>query len=181
MDISLYLNTLFLSTILLIILSFIYVDSINRIIKDNYKWLLFFIILHLVLIIPFHNNYFYGLEYEDAYIYNAFARYLLYVTHYVEVDPYLTYCCEMCPLSNCELDVTYSGHLIGFPTFVYLINRIFGFNVNNIVYVNIVFSSITVLFVYIITQILIKESIYAKLVALIFSIAPIINVFHSSS
>ena len=64
---------------------------------------------------PFDNRVFSGLEYEDAFICNAAARFNLYEkTTALPAEPFLTASCSDGSLIACNAYSIYSGHVIGY-------------------------------------------------------------------
>ncbi len=145
----------------------------------NYKLILMLLGIAILAKLPLFGHYFFGLEYEDAYIYNAFARALLYIQH-LSATPFLTQGCLFGNLSNCYLSGTYSGHLITFPAIVYLIFRLIGYSPYTILYISLICSLLSVILIFLISKILINDNNYATITAGIFALTPIINVFHTS-
>jgi len=145
----------------------------------NYKLILILLGIAILAKFPLFGHYFFGLEYEDAYIYNAFARALLYIQH-LPATPFLTQGCLFGSLRNCYLSGTYSGHLITFPAIVYSIFRLIGYSPYTILYINLICSLLSVILIFLIAKILINDNSYAAITAGIFALTPIINVFHTS-
>jgi hypothetical protein len=120
------------------------------------------------------------LEYEDAYVYNGFSRLLLYNQDF-GVEPFLTKGCMVGSLSNCLLLGTYSGHLIGFPSVVFLLFKLFGYHQHAICMVSFVSSLFSIVLVFLISTTLIGDRFFAFMSALVYSLTPIMSVFHASS
>ena len=86
------------------------------------------ILLCLVLTLLFKYNYgthFYGLEYEDAYVFSFCARQFLY-----DIFPtsFLIDAVSVGSLTEPMLTSTYGGHFIMYPTFLSLFTNIFGWS-----------------------------------------------------
>jgi len=129
---------------------------------------------------PLHSQFFYGLEYEDAYIFNASSRQLNYSAN-PGPHPFLTSSCSVGSLVDCQINGTYSGHLIGFPAVTSFAHRIFGFNPNSISFINLLASLLSTALVFLISQKLLSNTIFGLASVAVFSSTPVINVFHTSS
>jgi hypothetical protein len=134
----------------------------------------------MILKFPFYTGFFNGLEYEDTYIYNASARYSSYNQDSF-IDPFLTKSCSSGPLNNCEKSVTYSGHVIGYPSVILFFTNIFGYHPNLINYMAIFFSTINTVFLYIIAFKILKDNKFPLLVTFLYSSIPIFNLFSTTA
>ena len=65
-----------------------------------------------------------GLEYEDAYIHQAAAKYQVFNNS--STNGFYTDVCAAGSLRNCTVHVTYGTHLIGFSTLLSSVYRVFG-------------------------------------------------------
>lgn len=97
--------------------------------------LLIYIGLRL-LFIPFP---FWGLEYEDSYIFNVTGRLLnsSYDHNYIS---YLTQCCIDGSIDDCNKHATYGGHFLAFPYTLSIVNKFVGYSHYNIFSLNLFFS-----------------------------------------
>jgi len=99
------------------------------------------IVLKLTLfIMPF-----YGLEYEDAFIFTDVGR-SININYDFSSQPYQTNVCEVGSLKNCETYATYGGHFIVFPLLIALINKLVGYSTLNVLWLNALLS-LLVLFI----------------------------------
>lgn len=88
---------------------------------------------------------FWGLEYEDSFIYNDTGRFLSFKYDYDSM-PFL---CQSCLDGNyiyCNQYGSYGGHFLTLPILLNFINLIFGYNYSNIFIFNFTFSIFTILF-----------------------------------
>jgi hypothetical protein len=81
--------------------------------------------------LPPDGQFFHGLEYEDSYVYSVVAKAMALGVSGPQNGSYLTSVCSIGSLLQCAAYETYSGHYIGFPFVVSLINRLLGFSVYN--------------------------------------------------
>ena len=143
--------------------------------------IIFLLILNVLLKYPASNQFFNGLEYEDAYVYNATARFLSEHNDNNNYRSFLTTCCIWGNLTNCQMSATYSGHVIGFPYILYLLNRILGFNPLTANIVSLFLSCISVITLFLLSFIIISDIKYSIICCLIYILTPIFNVFSSTT
>ena len=175
-----YLNIfIFWTAIVASLASFISIPTFRKQFTSSYKEIGILIIIAFIAKYPLFHNYFFGLENEDSYVYNACARSYQYVQDF-SVDPFFTKCCSVGSLSDCQSSSTYSGHLITFSSIVYFFFLIFGYSTFVILYINLFFSIISVIFIYLLANNLLNSKSYSVIVSLIFSLTPIMNVIHTS-
>ncbi len=153
---------------------------IVQIIKTHWKWIIVILILNCLFKFPFNTPFFHGLEYEDAYVYKASARFIEYKKDY-SVDPFLTTSCTFGSLKNCQFSGTYSGHVIGYPVIVSLLQYIVGDHPDIANYLSLFFSILSVLILFLVAQLIFNNKIYSALSCLIFISVPVFNIFSSSS
>jgi hypothetical protein len=171
---------LFLISLILFLIVIFRIRSFRNSILSNYKWILIIMIVAFVSKFPLDSNYFFGLGYEDSYIYNSYARLLLYNKNF-EIDPFLTQACCVGPLSNCQGFVTYSGHLIGFPSVIFLLFKLLGYSKYTICIFNFICSLFSILLIFLISKKIIPNKSFAFISSLLYAITPIMGVFHTSS
>lgn len=150
-------------------------------ILSNYKYYLITIIaLNIFLKFSFLNNTFNGLEYEDAYVYNATARYYLSNINN-ELNSFITDCCILGSLKDCWVSGTFSGHVIGYPFLIYLLSKLYGYNpiIANII--SYLFSCFTGATIFILSFYIINDIYYAISSSVVFSCIPIFNVYSATS
>ena len=131
------------------------------------------ILLCLVLTLLFKYNYgthFYGLEYEDAYVFSFCARQFLY-----DIFPtsFLIDAVSVGSLTEPMLTSTYGGHFIMYPTFLSLFTNIFGWSPTILSIAN---TSIA-FFILLILSILPKNQENWFILPVLYCCAPIINLF----
>jgi hypothetical protein len=84
----------------------------------------------LLLRLPFRSPRFYGLEYEDSYVYVSAAR-LIALHGHVPPDPplsaYLVTGCAMGSLEACQERTAFSGHYLGYPALLAMIVSLIGY------------------------------------------------------
>lgn len=85
---------------------------------------------------------FWGLEYEDAYSFSAYARQLSFG---ITSDSLRLQCVDIGSLLDPQSLGTYGGHYITYPIFLYLFTSIFGFSITSISLVNSVISLLSLL------------------------------------
>ena len=175
-----YLNILlFWFTVFTAMFCFTNISYFKENFTTSYKEIATLIIIALIAKYPFFQNYFFGLEYEDSYVYDAVARSFLYFQDF-SVDPYLTKGCTIGSLNDCQIISTYSGHLITFPSIIYFVFLIFGYSPYTILYINLFFSVTSVILIFQLSKILLNNKTFPFIVSLIYSLTPIMNVFHTS-
>ena len=131
------------------------------------------ILLCLVLTLLFKYNYgthFYGLEYEDAYVFSFCARQFLY-----DIFPtsFLIDAVSVGSLTEPMLTSTYGGHFIMYPTFLSLFTNIFGWSPTILSIAN---TSIA-FFILLILSILPKNQENWFILPVLYCCAPIIHLF----
>src|SRR6266436_4804929 len=77
---------------------------LTQALRENWKTLVFIILLAFVWRIPFEGHFFYGLEYEDSYIYPVAARYLASNTPLTDpaTSRFLTTVCAVGSWASCR-------------------------------------------------------------------------------
>lgn len=88
----------------------------------------------LIFIYPF-----FGLEYEDAFIFTDVGR-ALSIRNGLNSLSYQTETCAVGSLNECQFSMTYGGHFIPFPLLVSFVDRIFGYSPHNIFWINSILS-----------------------------------------
>lgn len=116
------------------------------------KWLPLGLILLVTLLwrLPFEGHFFYGLEYEDSYIYSVSARYLESGTRSCSPGNscYLTTVCAVGNWTSCEVNETSSGHFLGYPFMIAIASRVFGYSPAMTSYLSLIASMVAVLFIF---------------------------------
>lgn len=156
-------------------------EETRDILRRRFVWVLAAIALAGVLKYPFDGKIFSGLEYEDAFIYNAAARFSLGDSVSLPVQPLLTASCSIGSLAACKEYSTYSGHVIGYSAFIAGAIKLFGYQPELANFVSFV-ASILCAGVLFITALLISNSIrYSTIAVLIFVLLPFQNLFATAS
>ncbi|MGA8489683.1 MAG: hypothetical protein WB711_04625 [Terriglobales bacterium] len=97
---------------------------------NNWRWLGLILLVTLLWRLPFDGHWFFGLEYEDSYIYSVSARYVNSGT--IMCSPgnscYLTTVCAVGNQNSCRLSETSSGHFLGYPLVIAIASRVFGYS-----------------------------------------------------
>lgn len=139
----------------------------------------FFLVLLFSIGITFLFKYsfqfhFFGLEYEDSYIFNFSARQLFEKIYPIS---FLTDGISVGSLSNPILTVTYGGHFITYPVFISWAYHVFGYNIHIPSYVNTFIEFLIILTLSISFKKVFGFNKYWFLPGIIFSLAPAMNVF----
>lgn len=143
----------------------------------NFKELLFIIVfsvgITLVFKFPF-SHHFFGLEYEDSYIFNFSARQL-----YKGIYPvsFLTDGISIGSLTNPYMTTTYGGHFIAYPVFLSWFYHIFGYNIYIPSFLNTFIEFLTVFSLSISFKKVFGIQQFWFVPGLIYSIAPAMNLF----
>lgn len=145
--------------------------------REN-KLLTLIIILCIAIRLLFFEFPFWGLEYEDSFIYNDSARLLGY-SHDLQNNPFKTQSCIDGTFLNCYQHVSFGGHLITFPFIIHLWTKIFTYNYLNIFFVNFLFS-ILLVFSVIKWNKLRKKKINILIFISLLVITPYVSIFHTS-
>ena len=143
----------------------------------DWKKLVFAVLATLLFKTPLFIEPFFGLEYEDSYIFNVVARQF---ANNVFTDSYFTESIVLGSLSDPILYGTYSGHYVFFSVFCSWIIRIVGYSPSLISYIN---AGITFLILLILIDFSNQLKLNSKswwVIPSIFLISPIINVFGST-
>jgi len=123
---------------------------------------------------PFH-----GLEYEDAFIFSDAARFVLYDYNW-HVEPFQTKSCIQGSIAHCNQFGTFGGHYMVFPLIVSLVNKIMGFSVKNIFYVNFISSMLVLIFFINILKKIEIGKIGMMVTVMLFVTTPFLNIFNTS-
>ena len=122
-------------------------EKINLFLTNSRFGAIYFtlVLLSLLLKLLFFIYPFFGLEYEDAFIFTDVGR-ALSIRNGLNSLPYQTETCAVGSLNECQFSMTYGGHFIPFPLLASFVDRFFGYNPFNIFWVNTVLS-LLVLFI----------------------------------
>ena len=157
-------------------------NEISReVLRKRLVWILASVAIAALLKYPFDGQIFSGLEYEDAYIYNAAARFFLTNSTLLHTQTLLTTSCSIGSLAGCKEYSTYSGHVIGYSATIVGAGKLFGYQPELANFVSF-FASVLCAGVLFITALLIRDSIlYAAIAVLIFVLLPFQNLFATAS
>ena len=123
---------------------------------------------------------FFGLEYEDSYIYTDAGRSLNYQYDW-SYQPLSVNSCVIGSISDCTSNSTYSGHLILFPLLISLGNHFLGYSPYNGLYCNFLLSFILILLVYKVVILVHPFEIMRTYIPLLLLVStPFINLFNTS-
>ena len=150
---------------------------LTRVLKSKNR-LMLSIIVCLALTVLFKFDFgitFFGLEYEDAYSFSAFAR---QINHKIYPSSFRIDCISIGSLNNPQEVVTYGGHFISYSTFISIFTQLFGFSPQIVSCINSLISFIILLILSSITSS--KYKYWWILIPVIYCIAPIINVFNNA-
>ena len=158
-----------------VLIIFLFILFIHALIRDSksiqkpYERILFCLLLTLL----FKYNYgisFYGLEYEDAYVFSFCTRQFLYN---IFPSSFLIDAVSVGSLTEPMFTSTYGGHFIMYPTYLSLFTNIFGWSPTILSIAN---TSIA-FFILLILSILPKNQKYWFIPPVLYCCAPIINLF----
>lgn len=107
--------------------------------SKNKLFIISLICLFIVLRIIFIFHPFWGLEYEDSFIYNDTARYLSFDYDYKSM-PFKCQSCIDGSYRNCYSYGSFGGHFLTLPFIVAFFNFLFSYNYYNIFILNFIFS-----------------------------------------
>jgi len=175
-----YLNLLLITAIFLMVYYILINKRAKIFVGKYYLVFILIIILSLIYKLPFDFTFFQGLEYEDSYLANSVSRYLMYNRNNTEPF-YLATTCGIGALNNCIANSTHSGNLIGLSTIVWSINELLGYNIKNIAIVNLVFSIISTVSIFLISYKINKSYLFGLIASIVFITTPVLNSFHTSS
>ena len=131
----------------------------------------------LTLLFKFSLRHFFGIEYEDAFIYNLSAKLL-----YNKIYPisFLTDGIILGSINAPNITATYSSHFITFPTLISWVYAITGYNIYIPNFINVFLEFLTILTLSISAKKIFNAGKYWFVFPTIYCLAPIINIFGSS-
>src|SRR5437867_2469758 len=148
--------------------------------RQHLTQILILLVLSLLCVLPSNGKHFMGLEYEDAYIFTANSRYLLF-NHDFSVDPLQTHTCVLGSMSECSSEATYGGHFLALPSLAYLTHRLLGYHPYAVCSINLVASLISVLVLYFLCLLLTRDRACSLVASLLYATCPAMAVFHTSA
>lgn len=151
---------------------------LTQALRRNWKSLSLIIILAFVWRLPFDGHFFYGLEYEDSYIYPVAAHYLAFNTPHAEptTSPFVTTVCAVGNWNSCRNPEPSSGHFIGYPFIIAVVAKVFGYTPTTANAISVAASLIVVVSVFLAGKLIDPVGISGVAGALIFAITPIFAV-----
>ncbi|MGA9787997.1 MAG: hypothetical protein WBQ40_15520 [Candidatus Sulfotelmatobacter sp.] len=143
---------------------------LTQALKENWKSLALIILLAFMWRLPFDGHFFYGLEYEDSYIYPVAARYLASNIPHAEpiASPYLTTVCAVGNWNSCRNPEISSGHFIGYPFIIAVVAKVLGYTPTTASAISVAASLIAVVSVFLVGKLLDPSGISGLAVALFF-------------
>lgn len=159
----------------IVLIIFLFLLFIHEIIGDLKSIERFYkrILLCLILTLIFKYNYgiqFYGLEYEDAYVFSFCARQFLYN---IFPNSFLIDAVSVGSLTEPVLISTYGGHFIMYPTFLSLFTNVFGWSPTILSVANTIIAFLILL----ILSVIPKNSKCWFIPPVLYCCAPVINLF----
>jgi hypothetical protein len=140
----------------------------------------FLIFLFVVTRLLFIEYPFWGLEYEDSFIYTDTGRFMGYNYDFNSM-PFKCQSCLDGSYLNCYQYGSYGGHLLTIPFLLTGINSIFGFYHSNIFILNLLFSVFVVAFAFFNWEKFNAENIFSlNTFLLVLTITPFYSVFNTS-
>lgn len=152
--------------------------NIKNIFESKITILLF--ILFILIRLLYLQYPFWGLEYEDSFIYSDTGRYL----HYSYDFTTMPFKCQSCldgSYNQCYQYGSFGGHLLTLPILLHIYNTIFGYNASNIFELNLIFSVLlSGLVYYCWSKFHNKHRFSINVFLLIMSITPFVTIFNTS-
>jgi len=152
-----------------------------EILKKRTVWIMVAITLAGLMKYPFGGSVFSGLEYEDAFIYNAAARFALNNGAATTVQPFLTASCSNGSLVTCNEYSTYAGHVIGYSSVIAGAAKVFGYGPQLANYVSFSASVICAVVLFIAALLISKSVAFSAIAVFIFDLLPFQNLFATAS
>jgi hypothetical protein len=148
--------------------------------RRDYLWLAFVVALATIARAPVGGRFFLGLEYEDAYIFTAASRYLLYAES-PAVEPLRARTCVVGSLIDCQWDGNAgSGHFLVVPALGYLSHRVFGYSPYAISVINLLASLLSVPVLYLFCTRISRSFVASAGASAFYAVCPAISLFHTS-
>jgi hypothetical protein len=150
----------------------------NGIIKSHWKHLCLLVLVALLWRLPFDGRFFYGLEYEDSYIYAVAARYLTNGNTFCSPieSCYLISTCAVGYWNACKESETFSGHFIGYPAMIAAALRVVGYKSLIASELSLLASLIAVALIFLVCKLIKLGDVAALSASLIFCITPVFAV-----
>jgi hypothetical protein len=164
-----------------VLISLLNRKSNRDLIRKTSFWIFAALALAGIAKLPTSDKIFSGLEYEDAYVYNAAARFILSNPKPSESKSLLTDACSVGALDNCQDYATYSGHVIGYPTAIAAAGKLFGYQPNLANMLSYIASVLCAGVLFVAACLIQAPLIYAASAVTIFIFLPFQNLFASAT
>jgi hypothetical protein len=151
-----------------------------RFLRQHILQTLILLMVSLACLLRSDSRYFMGLEYEDAYIFTANSRYLLFSQDF-SADPLQTHTCVLGSMADCKREATYGGHFVTVPFIAYLIHRLLGYHPYAVCWLNGIASLISVVVLYFLCLRLTGDRDCSLVAGLVYAICPAMCLFHTSA
>jgi hypothetical protein len=122
---------------------------------------------------------YYGTEYEDAFVFQADSRSI--ADHLTEADPFRIQIAEFSLAENRDVLKSYTGHFTTFSGLVGLNNMVFGYSKIRAIELNLLFSCLLFLVLYLTVYVGTNCKVSALVTVLIISSSRIISLFQTSA
>jgi hypothetical protein len=168
-----------------LVLAFSYLSK-SKFIKSAFKkyWKIFVVLIlaNIALKIPYKSTFFDGLEYEDSYIYKASARAFHEGEYqFSAINPYYPTSCVYGSLKDCRMSGIFVTNFLGYPYIINLGYRLFGYQKDIANIVSLLFSGISIAFLFIAAFLIIDRLLFALICCFVYITIPIFNVYASTS
>lgn len=128
---------------------------------------------------PYEQGFFLGQEYEDAYVYTEYSRYLLYNQDFT-VNPLQTKGCVLGSLNNCLMEATYGGHLLVLSSIGYFVSKYADYTPSVLCMINLLVSLASIFLVYSASHVLSGDRRISMVCSLLYATTPAMSLFHTS-
>ena len=157
-------------------------QHVRKIIVKHWKLLIILVLLNFVFKFPFNLKFFDGLEYEDSYIYKASARSIFEGDYkFSKINPYFPTSCISGSIKECNQPGIYVTNFLGYPYIIHLGYRIFGYHINIANVISLIFSAISIFFLFLVSFLIIDNLNFALICSFIYITIPIFNVYASTA
>jgi hypothetical protein len=167
----------------ILILCYLFQNNIIRsIIKKYWKIIVVLVLINFIYKFPIKSNYFDGLEYEDSYIYKASARAFYEGSYgFSHINPYFPTSCIYGSIKKCDQQAIFVTNFLGYPYIINLGYLIFGYHITIANIVSLIFSTVSVLFLFLASLLIINDLLFALISSFVYITIPIFNVYASTS
>ena len=150
--------------------------------EKYWKIIIVLVLTNFALKIPYKSEFFDGLEYEDSYIYKASAR-AIYEGEYEfsKINAYYPTSCIYGSLKDCRMSGIFVTNFLGYPYIISLGYRFFGYGINISNIISLIFSGISIIFVFLIALLLTDRLSFGLVCSFVYLTIPIFNVYASTS